>query len=609
MSKLSHKFLLAYIALILLCFALAAASVRLVTRRGYVARSAKRLELALAARKDRFAQAHLRGDRIALDVLCHEVNSEFDGRVSLISRGGDIVADSMSARCLARARPECRPAIRARKEEALQQYLPLEDTITIRLPMQLGREPVTVRLALPIAPLNKQFRGITTMLLCTTVIGIAAAVALGYVLARRIAAPIERMTEAAERIAAGDFECRAHAPGNDEIHRLAEAFNRMRNSLKHTMQSLTGERNQALAIVANMPEGVVAVDRNERVLFANNSSRTLLATEPMEEGAELGSVQLPEAVLSALHRAVNRGEPATLEVGNVHRDEHVLCVTITPICLDDAASPQGAVMLISDVTATRRVQNLSRELVANASHELRTPLAIAGSAADTLLADACAVPAESREFVEIISRQLHRMEDLVRETLQLSQLEAGRPEEISETFDLNPIVADVCAQHRDHAARRGLRLKLVPAPEPVPVEGLARCVSMAVANLVDNALRYSDPHGRVRVRVETEEKTWAAISVEDDGPGIPSADRERIFERFVRGKNAAAGGPSGSGLGLAIVAKVAELHRGTVAAESKPGGGSRFVFRIPLAETISPPDAPRTSPGDEPCASENPSNP
>jgi len=348
------------------------------------------------------------------------------------------------------------------------------------------------------------------------------------------------------------------------------------------MHQLQGERNQALAIVANMSEGVVALDEENRILLANNSARNLFEVDGIMEGRRFHDVALPGGIPQAVLAAISRDIAETIETGDVLKGERVLRIGLTPIARPDSLGHAGTVLVISDITEARRAENLSRELVANASHELRTPLAIAGSSADTLLADVDALLPDGREFVEIISRQVHRMENLVDEILQLSRLEVDRPGESAEVFDLNQSVAQVCAQQQDHAARRNVNLSFTPAAAPVDIMGLEHCISMAVSNLVNNAICYGNENGDVRIRISTDHVDLVTISVEDNGPGIPPVDRKRIFERFVRGEQASTAASTGSGLGLAIVARVAQLHGGTVEAKAAPTGGSLFLLQLPL---------------------------
>jgi signal transduction histidine kinase len=568
----------AYAAVVLCSLALLAIPLHYGLQQDYITRATGSFEQALAFEMESMIRAAEKGDRGTLDLACDRLNEGFQGRVSLIDPQGRVLADSMSARCLRRARPECLPAILNLQRRTLQDTTPLDDTVTLRIPIRLGSTgPATARLALPIEPVRRQMAHMGRMLAGTAVAALVLVSILSLWLARRIAQPVEEMTRVAERIAAGDFDCRAPAGGTDEIGRLAEAVGTMQQSLRRTLGELRHERNQARAIVAGMSDGVIALSPRLSILYANDAAASLLAMPSMAPGT---TFQPPADLGPVIARALDRHQEETIELGDVRRGDRIIHVAVSP--LDHAVGDGGgAVLVLCDRTAARRAETMGRELVANASHELRTPLAIMASTADTLLAWSAELPAQPREFLQIIARQAERMQRLVNETLQLSQLESGTPPGAMEKLSLADLARRVVDDLRPLAASRGVALQPVQAPTDACVLGFEHLLATALANLVDNALRYTPAGGAVTVSVERD-VAHVAVAVRDNGPGISPAEQARLFDRFVRGKAATATPSEGSGLGLAIARRSAEIHGGSIRLDSALGQGS--TFRLILKE-------------------------
>jgi signal transduction histidine kinase len=569
----------AYAAVVVCSLALLAIPLHYGLQRDYITRATESFEKALAFEMDALTRAAEQADRATLDLACDRLNESFQGRVSLIDPQGRVLADSMSARCLQRARPECLPAILSQQRRNVQDTMPLDDTVALRIPIRLGSVgPATARLALPIEPVRRQMAHMGRMLAGTAVAALLLVGILSLWLARRIAQPVEEMTRVAERIAAGDFDCRVSTGGTDEIGRLAEAVRSMQQSLRQTLSELRQERNQARAIVAGMSDGVIALSPQLAIIYANEAAARLLALTNLQPGS---TFQPPPDLRPIIERALERRQEEAIELGDLRRGDRIIHVAVSP--LDQALGDGGgAVLVLCDRTEARRAETMGRELVANASHELRTPLAIMSSTADTLLDLATELSPEPREFLQIIARQAERLRQLVNETLELSQLESGTPPGAKERLSLADLARQVVDNALPLASSRGVTLKPVQAPATdVFVLGFEHLLASALANLVDNALRYTPTGGTVTVTVE-QDGPHAVVAVADTGPGIAPAEQTRIFDRFVRGKAATATPTEGSGLGLAIARRSVEIHGGSIRLDSALGQGS--TFRLILNE-------------------------
>jgi len=242
---------------------------------------------------------------------------------------------------------------------------------------------------------------------------------------------------------------------------------------------------------------------------------------------------------------------------------------------------QGAIMVFHDVTRLRRLERAREEFVANVSHELRTPLSHIKGYVETLLAGAKDDPAHATRFLEAIARNAARLELLIQDLLAISELESGRMQLRMEPVPLRQFVDDVFSSFRDRAVARGV--KLVNATPELVVRADPERLQQVFANLLDNAIKYGRENGTVTVHARLLPDQVIEVSVQDDGPGIPTEALERIFERFYRVDKARSRAHGGTGLGLAIVKHIVQAHGGMVWAESVPGKGATFYFTLPQA--------------------------
>jgi len=240
----------------------------------------------------------------------------------------------------------------------------------------------------------------------------------------------------------------------------------------------------------------------------------------------------------------------------------------------------GSVLLVvRDVTEAKRLEAVRRDFVANASHELKTPAASIQAAGETIRSAARDDPSVIPRFADQLEREAVRLSRIVSDLLDLSRLETG--DEIDEEVGLDQVVKEERDRFEEAAHDGGLTLSIDLGPVP-PVRGSARDLSLLVRNLVDNAIRYTRPGGRVDVRI-TSEGGEVVLSVADTGVGIPTRELPRIFERFYRVDRARSRETGGTGLGLSIVKHVVENHGGTVNVTSELDRGTCFVVRLPAA--------------------------
>ncbi|MFQ5718995.1 MAG: ATP-binding protein [Acidobacteriota bacterium] len=404
--------------------------------------------------------------------------------------------------------------------------------------------------------------------------------------ARRAAGSVEEMVAVATSLAEGGDALCERDDRTDELGDLARALNRIRARVAHRVAEARGEDHRMQTILAGMVEGVVATDRDERVVHINEAAARILEVEvDTAAGRPIWEITRVVAVSEVLQAARQELAVIEREVRLVPGSgERVVSLHAAPLREDAGVS--GAVVVLHDITELRRLEAVRREFVANVSHELRTPLTAIAGLVETLIDDPDMEARTRQRFLSRISAQGRRLNDMVRDLLDLSRIEsAAGTVEMSPT-DLGAVVR--AGIEVVLAATRGDRpdVDVVLPESPVIVRGDDDSLQRAVANLVENAIRYTDRGGTVRVAVKATSDR-AELTVADTGIGIEAAHRERIFERFYRVDRSRSRRGGGTGLGLAIVKHVAVTHGGTVEMESEPGRGSTFRITLPLAESAS----------------------
>jgi two-component system phosphate regulon sensor histidine kinase PhoR len=386
-----------------------------------------------------------------------------------------------------------------------------------------------------------------------------------WLVARRVAAPIERLTASVDRIAEGDLETRAPPSRVVEVEKLGSAFNHMAEELGSRLQEADEERARRDLVLAALDSGVVLIEPDDTVAYANRTAAALIGPTP-----DMLSRLVPHPLQGLVRSARDSGKPVADEIRH-GRPEQVFEVRAVPL---DALG--GVVLAILNVTEQRRIEAMRYSFVADASHELKTPVAAIQAAMETLQTAIDLDPQTAKRLAAGAESSAVRLARIVADLLDLSRLET---EQISrEEVELSGLVAEVLDRAEPVAGERGVTIER--NLHPVKVSGQQSDLALAVRNLVDNAIGYTDRGGRVTVRLD-EVDGGALLVVEDTGVGIPTRELPRIFERFYRVDASRSRNTGGTGLGLAIVRHVAQRHGGRIEAESELGSGSVFRFYVP----------------------------
>ncbi|MCY2961383.1 MAG: ATP-binding protein [Planctomycetota bacterium] len=441
----------------------------------------------------------------------------------------------------------------------------------------------TIRVASEIAPLRSERSRFHTNLALFGLFALGIGAGASFLISRWISKPLERIEQDASELAAGRLDLRVRSEGPAEVRRLANGLNSMSRELRDRLEGMRRARTEIETILASMQEGVVAVDGRERVVLMNEAAARLLGlSAQLGPGATLWEhLRFPE--LERGLRAVLGGSSAWHgDAVSPNQDGRTLGLSVARVeNSEDADKPMaGAVAILSDVTAIRRLEQVRIDFVANVSHELRTPLAAVMGALETL-ADPEQEAAIRARFLDIGNRNAARLQAIVSDLLDLSSIEAE-----GDRMPLEPVRADgplrtAAGALAGAAESKGVRLELPgPLATPAWVRGNSQRLEQVFTNLLENAIKYTPKGGRVIARVRLTPKE-VLVDVEDSGMGIPAASLPRIFERFYRVDRSRSRDMGGTGLGLAIVKHVVRAHGGTVSVKSEEGQGTNFTVALP----------------------------
>ena len=522
-------------------------------------------------------------DVTALDAEADRLGQLTASRVTLVADDGRVVGDStQSIEQLATLENHAsRPEIVAAATNTVgtsRRHSTTIDTDMLYVATRTSHPVVRyVRVSLPLSDIDAQI----SVIRMTALAAAAASIPLALLVSWFFSAPLGRRVQAiagvAERYSSGDLSRSTYDYGEDELGLVARVMDDSVHELGRRLDELSRDRARMEAILSGMVEGVLVVDAQGRLQLVNQAAQAMLRVEPSARGRlYLEVIRHPD--IAAQLTAALRGEAVGSHEVALSRDPgRTFVARAAPVHAPGAA---GAVLVLHDITDLRRADQIRRDFVANVSHELRTPLTAIRGYVEALL-DEPADAENTRRFLEIIARHSTRMERLVQDLLRLARLDAKQEVLDMTRCDVQQLFGGVIAD-LDPAIEAKRQQVTITVPEDAShVDGDPAKLHDIVRNLVENAVNYSPEGADLRVSSGIEDGTFV-ITVADSGPGIPSEDLGRVFERFYR-VDKSRSRPGGTGLGLAIVKHLVELHGGEARAENAPGGGAIFTVRLPAS--------------------------
>jgi two-component system phosphate regulon sensor histidine kinase PhoR len=565
------------VAAFVLVIATATATLDFCTRRAWESSLREEIDRSLRQKTMMFANRVSTDREHSLQDIVSQEGQAAGARATVIDVTGKVLADSEAATSglenLAQS-PEFAAALKGDigTDTRTSHVLGIE-FLYVATPISGG----AARLAYPLSDLGAATLQLRKTLLIGSALAFLVALALAGVLAQFTAHRLQRIVEFANKIAGGELTARIAESSSDEIGQVAAALDKTARHVENNFAALRDSQRQLETLLNSMEDAVIAVGPDDRVQWANQRMNSLVPQRTRLNAPIVETVRDPDFL-----RAV-RGASVARKVFTARATSIIPAHTF-----DVTAAPMpggGAVAVLRDLTETERVEKTRRDFIANVSHELRTPLTSIQGYAETLL-DSSSENNHSREFLEIIRKNAHRMSRLTEDLLTLARVESGE-----QRFDIQPaaaaeILQEAVQNFRELARAHGIDLQVEDsAPDLVSADREA--IHQVFSNLIDNALKYA-ASGRRLVLGARRAQGGVEFYVRDFGPGIPFEHLPRLFERFYRVDKARSRESGGTGLGLAIAKHIVLAHDGAIRAESELNHGSVFLFTLPLATDSSP---------------------
>ena len=508
------------------------------------------------------------------DALAASAGAAIGHRVTLIDHDGKVIGDS-EFRGDSRTRLEnhsTRPEVIAALRDSVgsaDRTSPSagDNELYVAVKSEFGVTRVSVSTASLDAIVARGQRDV----LLSGFVALLAALILAAAFSRAVSNPVVELRDVARALAAGDLSRRPALSAPGEVGDLAAAVHRMAEQLTSRLKAMEDDDMHMNAVIESLQEGVIAVDARRQIVQVNQSGRRMLR---LPDTVPFSADQLPrdrtlrEALAAAL--AGESTEPTEITVDGQS-------MMLTARALGDG----GVVLAVFDLTASRRVEAVRRDFVANVSHELKTPLTVILGFAETLAAGDVP-PEQGIRFVEAIQSNAQRMQQIVDDLLDLSRIESGGWVPNPVTVDLRAVTSEVAAGRLRAALEKGVRLTVEICAGAESAFADPTAIRQVYANLAENAIRHTNSGGSIVLFSERSER-GTTIGVRDSGIGIAPEHLSRIFERFYRADSGRARDSGGTGLGLAIVRHLVEAHRGRVKVESVVGQGTTVSALFPDA--------------------------
>ena len=516
------------------------------------------------------------GSETYLEALAGGV-SDKSLRLTVVSPDGQVRFDSQSNPAAMEnhlGREEIAGAFQTGFGEAVRQ----SDTVgkdTFYCAVRLADGSV-LRVARNLDSITTVFLNVLPLMLLIVALLLAGGLLVSKWLTRRLIAPLNGAAAALLEGGAADENA---APPYEELEPFFQRIGEQRDEIRAHLRLLRKERDSFDQIIGQMKEGLVLIDAEKNILSVNPAALLMLGSREGDwRGQSLLSVSrnpvLNQAVEDAFHSLLDRDAPFRTRGGCE------VSAAVHPAIQDGKLS--GAVILLVDVTAQKRAEQVRREFSANVSHELKTPLTSINGFAEMIENGMASSEADVRKFAGFIHREAGRLIGLIGDIMRLSQIEELSPGAGAETRDLAAAVREAASRLGPMAREKDVALT-VDADGPVMLRAMRRMMDELVANLAENAMKYNRPGGTVEILVRQEDGE-AVLTVRDNGIGIGREHQERIFERFYRVDKSRSKQSGGTGLGLSIVKHIVEYHGGKISLESEPGAGTEITVRLPVGE-------------------------
>lgn len=518
-------------------------------------------------------------------------------RVTLYDQGGNVIATTLGngrddINDLLHEPPSYYPAILRMLAESPNRYQVVSENAELQVPLrQIEVLNQDYQLAFGDWRLRNESFGLFSVALPSNFIVSAAAtsrnllnivftiatiavITVGFLVARNIVRPLNRLVDVTTAVTEGNLSQRTGIASNDEIGTLAGSFDTMTERLDERNRQLVAQKSELAAILHSIADGVIVLDNDNHIVNSNPAAQQMIADIVGEFSQE------------ALNQLLNENVTPTFLSGpdNTERyemNERVLSAS-SAILQTPEGDQTGTVMVLRDITHEAEAENRKDDFITSMSHELRTPLTVVKVYGEMLQRTANGhLDAQQYAYLDKINKASNELEMHIQKMISISEIQAGSLNLKKQSISLSEQIKTVTDQWQKKMEAKELSFLVQIPDSELPVLADGSRLQWALDNLLSNSFNYTEAGGTVQVIVHRE-TDQAIIEVIDSGIGIAAADQPYIFNRFFRARNDINYGERGIGLGLYITKEIIELHNGHITLESKSGVGSTFRCELPL---------------------------
>ena len=415
--------------------------------------------------------------------------------------------------------------------------------------------------------------------------GLVAATWANHRFIREYRGNLDSAREVLDQLSQGEVLRRIPLSERTFIDPLARSVDRVQDYLTDHFAELRSSRDQLSTVLNSMIEAVIVIDDRQRVVLRNASASRLFRLPAESIGRPLFELVRQPQLQNWVELTLSAREVAGGELTLTTPTPRTLSVRVQP--LPEGSTGGRAMVVATDISQLRRLEEIRQEFVANASHELKTPLASIQACLETLVDGGAIDDPEVRDqFLNMMAEQAERMNHLISDLLSLTRIENDEADLDLHPVDLEELVAQSVGRQSQTAERKSISVRIEPPAEPVQPLGDEESLEHILDNLIDNAVKYTDAGGQVTIRWRREAE-GCLLEVQDSGIGIPQQHLDRIFERFYRVDRARSREVGGTGLGLSIVKHLVQNQGGEIRVASQMGKGTTFSVRLLTAGRIS----------------------
>ncbi len=513
-----------------------------------------------------------------------KVSSDTELRFTVIDLNGTVSFDSSENSTLMENhadRKEVRLALAGQNSHSIRYSETLKkEMLYFATPiLENGEVKGVLRIARPITELRET---LSSLYIKAIIFGLGIAIIctlLSTIFIKRIISPLASLQSGVKKIAEGNFMKKLVISSDDEIGAVAESVNKIRGQLKSNLEEISNQNQESKAILGSMREGVLAVSEDLKVIRLNRAAQKFLNIDTFSPKTKLEEMSINPLVISFAMKIVKEKAFSEEDVVVHGSNERLLRLKGTPL-IGESSEINGAVVVITDVTRIRKLENMRRDFVSNVSHELRTPIAIIKSAVETLDDGAIDEPGDGRYFLKIVDKNTNRLSLLIEDILFLSKVEERKSPIAFKEENLNEIITEILTTVKAKAQKKNISIE-TKVSEELAWTLNGSLINQALLNLVENGIKYSEPNKTINISVK-QYFNQLHIEVRDQGFGIDKEEFERIFERFYRVDKSHCQKIEGTGLGLSIVKHIVSVHEGTIELTSHLNEGSTFIIKLPM---------------------------